>query len=138
MFPTVHSIAKWKILLLDNAKMKCNVTAKPQAVIKWFRHNKELISHYTLSDGGVPVIITDNIMKDCNIDSPLSQCMSYSTLQISDSRTVDSGDYTCTATNLAGKDESTMSLIVNGDSLIHNQTLSHQYNHRNILGDVQF
>jgi len=80
----------------------------------------------------------DNAMKDCNIDSPLSQCVSYSTLQISDSRTVDSGEYTCTATNVAGKDESTMSLIVNGDSLIHNQTLSHQYTHSNILGDVQF
>ena len=103
------------MLLLDNARMNCNVTAKPLTTIKWFRHNKELISHYTLSDGGVPVIITNNAMEDCTIDSSLSQCVSSSTLQISDSRTADSGDYMCTAANVAGKDEEILSLLVNGN-----------------------
>ena len=40
--------------------------------------------------------------------------MSSSTLQITDATAVNSGEYTCTATNKAGSDELTAKLIVSG------------------------
>ena len=73
-----------------------------------------MISSNSLSDRGVPVIITNSIMGNCTITDPPSQCVSSSTLQISNTRAVDSGEYTCVATNVAGMDDGTAQLIVNG------------------------
>ena len=73
-----------------------------------------MISNNSLSDGGVPVIITNSIMGNCTFTDPPSQCVSSSTLQILNTRAVDSGEYTCVATNVAGRDEESISLIVNG------------------------
>ena len=73
-----------------------------------------MISNNSLSDRGVPVIITNSIMGNCTITDPPSQCVSSSTLQILNTRAVDSGEYTCVANTVAGKDEVIATLIVNG------------------------
>jgi len=40
---------------------------------------------------------------NCTVDDPLSQCASSSTLQITDATAIDSGEYTCAATNKVEK-----------------------------------
>ena len=92
----------------------CTATGKPRAVISWLRNNNEVISNNSLSDGGVPVIITNSIMGNCTITDPPSQCVSSSTLQILNTRAVDSGEYTCVANNQAGNDKMMIALVVNG------------------------
>ena len=89
-------------------------TGTPRAVISWLRNNNVLISSNSLSDGGVPVIITNSTIGNCSITDPPSQCVSSSTLQILNTRAVDSGEYTCVATNEAGRDTEAANLIVNG------------------------
>jgi len=73
-----------------------------------------VISNNSLSDGGVPVIITNSTMGNCTITDPPSQCMSSSTLQILKTRAFNSGGYTCVANNVAGRDVGAAQLIVNG------------------------
>ena len=85
----------------QQVSLSCNATGKPRPVISWFRNDNELLSN-RLSDGGVPVIITNSIIGNCSITDPPSQCVSSSTLQILNTRAVDSGEYTCVATNEAG------------------------------------
>jgi len=60
------------------------------------------------------VIITNSTIGNCSITDPPSQCVSSNTLQILNTRVVDSREYTCVATNEAGSDAMTASLIVNG------------------------
>ena len=104
-----------KILTANkNANISCTATGKPQAVISWLRNNNEIISNNSLSDGGVSVIITNSTIGNCSITDPPSQCVSSSTLQILNTRAVDSGEYTCLATNEAGRDTKAATLIVNG------------------------
>ena len=68
----------------------------------------------SLSDGGVPVIITNSIMGNCTITDPPSQCVSSSTLQILNTRAVYSGEYTCVATNEEGIDSTSSFLDIHG------------------------
>ena len=102
----------------EDVNFTCTVTGKPRAVISWLRNNNEVISNKSLSDGGVPVIITNSIMGNCTITDPPSQCVSSSRLQILNTRAVDSGKYTCVATNVAGRDEIIFVLIVNGNIFV--------------------
>ena len=101
----------------DDVNFTCTATGKPRAVISWLRNNNEVISNNSLSDGGVPVIITNSIMGNCTITDPPSQCVSSSRLQILNTRAVDSGEYICVATNVAGRNEVIAMLIVNGIKL---------------------
>ena len=110
MQPPVHR----NITSGEVVNFTCTATGKPQAVISWLRNNNEVISSNSLSDGGVPVIITSSIMGNCTITDPPSQCVSSSRLQILNTRAVDSGEYTCVANNVAGMDDGTAQLIVNG------------------------
>jgi len=97
----------------DNVTFVCTVTSKPQAIIYWIRNNTVLISNISLSDGGVPFVITISTIGNCTPSNSPSQCASSSTLQILSTRAVDSGEYTCVATNKAGSDTATVQLIVN-------------------------
>jgi len=78
------------------------------------RNNNEVISNNSLSDGGVPVIITNSTIGNCSITNPPSECVSSSTLQILKIRAVDSGEYNCIANNVAGNNTGAAQLIVNG------------------------
>ena len=98
----------------DDVNFTCTATGKPRAVISWLRNNNEVISNNSLSDGGVPVIITNSIMGNCTITDPPSQCVSSSRLQILNTRAVDSGVYSCFATNEAGNVTNEGNLIING------------------------
>ena len=102
----------------EDVYFTCTATGKPRAVISWLRSNNKVISNNSLSDGGVPVIITNSIMGNCTITDPPSQCVSSSRLQILNTRAVDSGEYTCVATNVAGSDRTSATLIVNGNYLL--------------------
>ena len=59
-------------------------------------------------------MVSNSVMGNCTITDPPSQCVSSSTLQILNTRAVDSGEYTCIATNEAGRNIETANLIVNG------------------------
>ena len=83
-------------------------------MISWLRNNNEVINDNSLSDGGVPVIITNSTMGNCTMTDPRSECVSSSRLEILKTRAVDSGEYTCVASNVAGRDDETTLLIVNG------------------------
>ena len=98
----------------EDVNFTCTATGKPRAVISWLRNNNKMISNNSLSDGGVPVIITNSTMGNCTITDPPSQCVSSSRLQIFNTRAVDSGEYTCVANNVAGSVDGTTKLIVNG------------------------
>ena len=73
-----------------------------------------MISDNSISDRGVPVIITNSIMGNCTMTDPRSECVSSSKLEILKTRAVDSGEYTCVASNVAGRDDETTLLVVNG------------------------
>ena len=98
----------------EDVNFTCTATGKPRAVISWLRNNNEVINNNSLSDGGVPVIITNSAIGNCSITDPPSQCVSSSTLQILKTRAVDSGEYSCVANNVAGSDAGAAQLIVNG------------------------
>ena len=97
----------------ENVNFTCTATGKPRAVISWLRNNNEVINDNSLSDGGVPVI-TNSTMGNCTMTDPRSECVSSSRLAILKTRAVDSGEYTCVATNVAGRDDETTILAVNG------------------------
>ena len=101
----------------ENVNFSCVTTGTPQAVISWLRNNNVLISSNSLSDGGVPVVISNSVMGNCTITDPPSQCVSSSTLQILNTRAVDSGEYTCIASNEVGRDTAIFNVIVNGTSV---------------------
>ena len=54
-------------------------------------------------------------MGNCTITDPPSECVSSSRLEILKTRAVDSGEYTCVASSVAGTDSASTSLIVNGE-----------------------
>ena len=114
VIPNIMELPSLSVTSLTSVPIACTTTGKPRAVISWFRNNNEVMNN-SLSDGGVPVIITNSIMGNCTITDPPSQCVSSSTLQILNTRSVDSGEYTCVATNVAGSDDGTAKLIVNGE-----------------------
>ncbi|XP_065892549.1 peroxidasin-like [Dysidea avara] len=97
----------------EDVNFTCTATGTPQAVISWLRNNNVLISSNSLSDGGVPVVISNSVMGNCTITDPPSQCVSSSTLQILNTRAVDSGEYTCIASNEVGRDTAIFNVIVN-------------------------
>ena len=100
----------------EDVNFTCTATGKPQAVISWLINNNEMISNNSLSDGGISVIITNSIIGNCNITDPPSQCVSSSTLQILNTRAVDSGEYTCVASNGVGSATAKLHLTVIGMS----------------------
>ena len=68
----------------------------------------------TITGSQLRSVVTNSTIGNCSITDPLSQCVSSSTLQILNTRVVDSGEYTCVATNEAGSDTATVQLIVDG------------------------
>ena len=107
----------------EDVNFTCTATGKPRAVISWLRNNNEVINDNSLSDGGVPVIITNSTMGNCTMTDPHSECVSSSRLEILKTRAVDSGEYTCVASNVAGRDGEITLLIVNGKSCWHKSML---------------
>ena len=97
----------------SSVNFTCAATGKPRPAISWFRNDSKLLTNH-LSGGGIPVVITNSVMGNCTITDPPSQCVSSSTLQILNTRAVDSGEYTCIASNEAGSDTVMINLIVNG------------------------
>ena len=59
-------------------------------------------------------MVSNSVMGNCTITDPPSQCVSSSTLQILNTRAVDSGEYTCVASNEVGNDTVTAQLIIDG------------------------
>ena len=119
----VHSVAVPNITELptnttvtsgEDVNFTCTATGKPRAVISWLRNNNEVKNNSSLSDGGVPVIITNSTMGNCTMTDPCSECVSSSRLEILKTRAVDSGEYTCVASNVAGRDDEITILVVNG------------------------
>ena len=100
----------------EDVNFTCTATGTPQAVISWFRNDNELLNNHS-SDGGIPVVISNSVMGNCTITDPPSQCVSSSTLQILNTRTVDSGEYTCVASNEVGRDTAILNVIINGTSV---------------------
>ena len=120
VFPCVTVIPKitkapldTNILSSGDVNFTCIAIGKPRATITWSR-NTNTITNNIYKD--IPGIIINSIVGNCTIDDPLSQCLSSSTLQITDAAAVDSGEYTCIATNKVGSNEKTAKLIVNGNS----------------------
>ena len=59
--------------------------------------------------------ISDTREGDCIITDPPSDCVITSTLDINDVVPNDSGEYVCTAINVAGSDTASVSLTVHGE-----------------------
>ena len=108
-----------KITSGEDVNFTCTATGKPRAVISWLRNNNEVISNNSLSDGGVPVIITNSTIGNCSITDPPSQCVSSSTLQILNATVHDNGKYTCIAANEVGTISSSVRLMINGNYIIY-------------------
>ena len=114
MAPTIVQLPKNKtIKSSESTSFTCTATGKPQVLINWSKNNI-IIQNESLSDGGVPVIITNSTIGNCTITDPPSQCVSSSTLRISNATATDGGEYTCIAANVAGNDTDIGTLIVNG------------------------
>ena len=94
------------VLSPDTVSFKCSSTGRPRADIYWISKDNIVISNTTEK-----FVISTYAIGNCNISDP---CMSSSTLQILNTRAVDSGEYTCVATNIVGNYSSTTILIVNG------------------------
>ena len=94
------------VLSPDTVSFKCSSAGRPRADIYWISKDNIVISNTTEK-----FVISTYAIGNCNISDP---CMSSSTLQILNTRAVDSGEYTCVATNIVGNYSSTTILIVNG------------------------
>ena len=94
----------------------CIAEAKPRCAINWIKKGR-LLSNNSLSDGGVPVIITNSTIGSCAIADPPEQCVTASTLQIFNVTLSDGGGYTCVSTNKFGAENYTAFLFVNGNCL---------------------
>jgi len=94
----------------------CIAGAKPRCAIYWIKKGR-LLSNNSLSDGGVPVIITSSTIGSCAIADPPDQCVTASTLQIFNVTLSDGGGYTCVSTNKFGAENYTAFLFVNGNCL---------------------
>ena len=88
----------------------CSATGKPIPTIKWLRYNLQLDSsvqpQFTITystEGSV-----------CGKQDLPTLCNSSSRLEILNSRAVDSGEYSCVATNNFGSDMASAELTVNG------------------------
>ena len=97
----------------DSATFNCTATAKPRAVIQWTRDGTVLTG--TMGK----FTITPSTQGDCIITNPPSDCMITSTLDIVDNVPNDSGEYVCTAINVAGNNTASVSLTVHGKYSIH-------------------
>ena len=91
----------------NTAVFFCIATAKPVASIRWLRDgsvlNRPQINVTYSTDG-----------KDCNDDNPNNQCSSISVLQLLNTRSADSGQYVCSASNEYASDLQSVSLTIQG------------------------
>lgn len=81
-----------KVQVGQRVDIPCNAQGTPLPVITWFKDGSAM-----LVDGGQNIISSDG------------------TLSIDQAMLSDAGIYTCVATNIAGSDESEITLYVQGD-----------------------
>ena len=98
------------VLSPEVASFNCSSTGKPRVDMYWIDRDNVLINDTTDK-----YILSTYTIGNCTITDPPSQCVSSSTLQILNTRTVDSGEYTCVVTNEVGNYSSSTILIVNGE-----------------------
>ena len=111
--PDIQVDPKENTVTASNTVMfTCMVTAKPQVLVYWTRNEVVL-------NESMQYLITSTVTGNCSSGST-SQCVSSSTLQILNTRVVDSGEYTCVAINVAGNDSTSILLDVHGNIDCHN------------------
>jgi len=98
------------LLSPEATAFNCTSIGKPRADIYWISDDKVVIKDTTDK-----YVLNTYIMGNCTITDPPSECVSSSRLEILKTRAVDSGEYTCVASNVAGTDSASTSLIVNGE-----------------------
>lgn len=95
------------VMLHRNATITCRVTAKPLTNITWLLDGNEL------SDTAGRFEI-HTITGNCNLIEHSSECLQSVTLNIIDFVPVDSGTYSCSASNFAGNETQSTSLMYSG------------------------
>lgn len=93
---------------INIAVFNCTVTARPLANIAWLKDGK------TLKNRSRIIITYTTDGKKCDDDNSYDQCLSYSTLQLLDTKSVHSGPYTCKAYNPLSSDLQSIYLTVQG------------------------
>jgi len=96
------------ILSPNTARINCTATAKPRAIIQWIRNG------VVVEGNTARITMTNFTQGNCSTTSPPSQCAVTSILEIVNTVPNDAGEYMCNASNPAGGDIETISLIVNG------------------------
>ena len=94
----------------NTAILSCTATAKPQATILWISSNE-------ITLGNIKYLVNSSSNGTCSHLS-ISQCVSSSTLQILNTRVVDSGEYTCVASNEVGNGSANIQLTIQGVMII--------------------
>jgi len=88
-----------------NTTFLCNATGYPQPDIQWMRDG------FIVIDSEYYQVTSVSFPENCPI---IIGCQTSSSLLIVDTKTQDSGQYTCVASNMAGTDTRMAELIVNG------------------------
>ena len=96
---------------INIAVFNCTVTAKPVANITWLKDE----DHKQLKNTSRIKITYTTDGKKCDDDNSYEQCLSYSTLQLLDTKPVHSGHYTCKAHNSYSSDLQSVYLTVQGN-----------------------
>jgi len=93
----------------------CNATGKPLVAIYWLKDGSPFDIgvrpdiNITFSDAG----------SNCSLKDPPEECVRSSTVQIYNTMSTDTGNYTCVVSNDYGEQDRSLYLTVKGTLMLH-------------------